>query len=70
LLPPSFIITTMDTTNAFQQSPPPMVQCYLQINDAYCSWYRKCFGTNIDPNTHVVPVLERALHGHPEAGAQ
>jgi hypothetical protein len=61
-------ITIADTTNAFQQSPPPTQQCYLAIDDAYRSWHRKRFGCNIDPATHVVPV-EKALQGHPEAGA-
>jgi len=57
------IVIVADTTNAFQQSPPPMEQCFLQIDNAYCSW---CIST--DPITHVVP-LNKALQGHPEAGA-
>ena len=64
----SLIVTFADTANAFQQSPPPSEQCYLAIDDAYCSWYLKRFGVAIDPRTHVIPV-ERALQGHPEAGA-
>jgi hypothetical protein len=40
----------------------------LAIDDAYRSWHRKRYGTDIDPITHVVPV-EKALQGHPEAGA-
>ena len=64
----SLIVTFADTTNAFQQSPPPSEQCYLAIDDAYCSWYKKRFGIAIDPRTHVIPV-KRALQGHPEAGA-
>ena len=62
------VISVADTTNAYQQSPPPSKQCFLLIDDAYCSWHRKQFGTDVDPNTHVIP-LERALQGHPEAGA-
>jgi hypothetical protein len=62
------IVTFADTTNAFQQSPPPTEQCYLQIDDAYASWYLKRFSKNIDRTTHVIP-LGRALQGHPEAGA-
>jgi len=62
------IVIVTNTTNAFQQSPPPMEQCFLQIDDAYCSWYKKHFSINIDPITHVVPLI-KALQGHPEAGA-
>jgi len=40
----------------------------LQIDDSYRSWYKKCFNINIDPVTHAVP-LNKALQGHPEAGA-
>ena len=62
------IITIADTTNAFQQSPPPTKPCYLEIDDAYRSWYRKRFGEDIDAALYVIP-LGRALQGHPEAGA-
>jgi hypothetical protein len=61
-------ITIADTTNAYQQSPPPTKKCYLMIDDAYRSWHRKRYGSNVDPTTHVIP-LDRALQGHPEAGA-
>jgi hypothetical protein len=61
------IITFGDTTNAFQQSPPPTRKCYLRIDDAYASWYFKRFGEHIDRTAYVIPV-ERALQGHPEAG--
>jgi len=64
----ALIVIVADTSNAFQQSPPPTEQCYLQIDDAYCSWYRKCYNEDIDSATHVVP-LHKALQGHPEAGA-
>jgi hypothetical protein len=62
------IVTFVDTTNAFQQSPPPTEQCYLEIDDAYASWHMKRFGKAADRTTHVIP-LGRALQGHPEAGA-
>jgi len=62
------IITIADMTNAFQQSPPPMKLCFLEIDEAYRSWYKKRFGEDIDPNLYVIP-LGRALQGHPEAGA-
>ena len=61
------IITFGDTKNVYQQSPPPSKLCYLEINDAYCSWYQKCFGCDIDPRMHVIP-LGCAIQGHPEAG--
>jgi hypothetical protein len=61
------VVTFTDTTNAFQQSPPPTEQCYLEIDDACASWHMKRFGKVAD-TTHVIP-LGRALQGHPEAGA-
>jgi len=61
------LVTFGDTTNAFQQSPPPSVPCFLEIDDANTSWYLKRFKTAVDPRTHVIPV-ECALQGHPEAG--
>jgi hypothetical protein len=61
-------ITIADTTNAFQQSPPPSKKCYLLIDDAYRSWHQKRYGTDVNPQTHVIP-LNKALQGHPEAGA-
>jgi hypothetical protein len=62
------IITTADTSNAYQQSPPPTQKCYMMIDDAFRSWYHKRHGVDLDPKTHVVP-LEIAMQGHPEAGA-
>ena len=63
-----YIITVADTSNAFQQSPSPSVACFMSIDDAYRSWYKKRFGKDIDPDKYVVPLL-KALQGHPEAGA-
>ena len=60
-------IVFADTKNAYQQSPPPTEQCYLEIDDAYRSWYKKRFGKDLDPRKYVIPV-NRALQGHPEAG--
>ena len=34
------VVTVADTTNAFQQSPPPSEKCYLAVDDAYRSWHR------------------------------
>jgi len=64
----ALIVIVADTSNAFQQSLPPTEQCYLQIDEAYQSWYRKHYNMDIDPTMHVVP-LNKALQGHPEAGA-
>jgi hypothetical protein len=61
------VIVFADTKNAYQQSPPPTEPCYLEIDDAYRSWYCKQFGNDIDPRKYVVPV-HKALQGHPEAG--
>ena len=64
----SMTVTFGDTTNAFQQAPAPTEKCYLTIDDAYMSWYKKRHGSPLDPRTHVIPV-HKALQGHPEAGA-
>jgi hypothetical protein len=60
-------VTIADTKNAFQQSPPPTEDCFLQIDEAIASWYFKRFGIVLNPKTHVIPV-RKALQGHPEAG--
>ena len=65
----NYVFTFADTKNAFQQSPPPSCQCYLQPDPAYCSWYFKQFGKQIDPKTHVIPIL-KSLQGHPASGYQ
>jgi hypothetical protein len=54
------VVTFDDMTNAFQQSPPPTEQCYLEIDDAYASWHFKHFGKDVDRTSYVV------LPGHPE----
>jgi hypothetical protein len=61
------IVTTADSTNAYQHSPPPSTACFLEIDDAYASWYSKRHGKVLDRKALVVPVL-KALQGHPEAG--
>ena len=63
-----FIAVFADCKNAFQQSPPPTVQCYLDIDKSYRSWYKHRFGKDVDPKTHVIPLM-KALQGHPEAAA-
>jgi hypothetical protein len=62
-----FLVTYGDVDNAYQNSPSPTEPCYLEADDAYCSWYLKRTGKTIDPRTHVIPAL-RAIQGHPEAG--
>ena len=56
-----------NTKNAYQQSPPPTEQCYLEIDDAYQSRYHKCFDVDIDPKDYMIPI-NKVLQGHPEAG--
>ena len=56
-----------NTKNAYQQSPPPTKQGYLEIDDDYWSWYHIHFGMDINPKDYVIPV-NKALQGHPEAG--
>jgi hypothetical protein len=61
------LVTYADTTNAFQQSPPPSTQCYLEIDEAYQAWYTRKFHHTLDWNRFFIPV-NKALQGHPEAG--
>ena len=61
------LVTFADATNAYQQSPPPTKNCYLRIDDAYRSWYRKRFKEDLPWDDYVIP-LNGALQGHPEAG--
>ena len=63
----NMVVNFGDTTNAFQQSPPPTKRCYVMIDDAYQSWYNKHRGKCPDPKLYVIPLL-RNLQGHPEAG--
>ncbi len=56
----ALIVIVADTSNAFQQSPPPTAQCYLQIDEAYQSWYKKGYNMDINPMMHVIP-LNKAL---------
>jgi hypothetical protein len=61
------IVTYGDVDNAYQNSPSPTEPCHLEADEAYCSWYKKRFGKDIDPKRYVIPAL-RAIQGHPEAG--
>jgi len=61
------IVIIADTTNAYQQLPPPTKPCFLEIDEAYQSWYCKKFEKEVNLN-HVIP-LGCTLQGHLEAGA-
>ena len=61
-------VSFADTTNAFQQLPPPLKNCYVAVDEAYRDWYKAQYGVTLDINSHVLP-LKKALQGHPEAGA-
>jgi len=50
------IVIIADTTNTYQQSPPPTKPCFLEINEAYWSWYLKKFGEDVDPDKYVIPL--------------
>ena len=65
----NYTVTIADTSNAFQQSPPPAIPRFMEINEAYCEWHRKKYGKDIDPREYVIPV-QRALQGDPSAGFQ
>ena len=56
-----------DVENAYQQSPPPSVDCYLEIDDTVYDWYLRRFGIKLNKLKDVIPLF-RALQGHPEAG--
>ena len=56
-----------DVENAYQQSPPPTIDCFLEIDDTIADWYLRRFGVKLDRVKEVIP-LHRALQGHPEAG--
>jgi len=50
------IVIIADTTNTFQQSPPLTKPHFLEINEAYQSWYKKRFNTNIDWHYMLFPL--------------
>ena len=62
-----YYITFGDVENAYQQSPPPSIDCFLEIDDTVYDWYLNRFGVKLDRLKDVIP-LYRALQGHPEAG--
>ena len=62
-----YVLTVADTSNAFQQAPPPPYPCYLRIDESYQDWYKHRFGKDIDADQYVVPVLKN-LQGLPHSG--
>ncbi len=62
-----YYVTFGDVENAYQQSPPPSIDCFLEIDDTISDWYLHKFGKKLDRLKEVIP-LYRALQGHPEAG--
>jgi len=52
----ALIVIVAVTSNGFQHSPPLTEQCYLQIDDAYQSWYNKSYNIDLDPTKHVIPL--------------
>ncbi len=62
-----YIVGFGDVNNAYQQSPPPSVDCFIEIDDTVEDWYFRRFGVRLDRFKDVIP-LYRALQGHPEAG--
>ena len=62
-----YIVGFGDVNNAYQQSPPPSVDCFIEIDDTVEDWYFRRFGVRLNRFKEVIPLL-RALQGHPEAG--
>ena len=56
-----------DVENAYQQSPPPSIDCFLEVDDTVSDWYFRRFGIRLNKMKDVIPLF-RALQGHPEAG--
>lgn len=56
-----------DVENAYQQSPPPTIDCFLEVDDTIYDWYFRRFGVKLNKLKDVIP-LYKALQGHPEAG--
>jgi len=62
-----YYIAFGDVENAYQQSPPPSIDCFLEIDDTIDDWYLHRFGRKLDRLKEVIPLF-KALQGHPEAG--
>ncbi len=62
-----YYIAFGDVENAYQQSPPPSIACFLEVDDTVYDWYLRKFGIKLNKHKDVIPLF-RALQGHPEAG--
>ena len=62
-----YIVGFGDVNNAYQQSPPPSVDFFIEIDNTVEDWYFRRFGIRLNRFKEVIPLL-RALQGHPEAG--
>jgi hypothetical protein len=62
-----YYVTFGNVENAYQQSPPPSIDCFLEIDDTIDDWYQARFGRKLDQLKEVIP-LYKALPGHPKAG--
>ena len=62
-----YYIVFGDVENAYQQSPPPTIDCFLEIDNTIEDWYLRHFGIKLNRLKDVIP-LYWALQGHPEAG--
>jgi hypothetical protein len=56
-----------DVVNAYQQSPPPTNDCFLEVDDEVIDWYYHRFKKTLRKFKDVIPLFH-ALQGHPEAG--
>lgn len=62
-----YFIAFGDVENAYQQSPPPTIDCFLEVDDTVYDWYLRKFGVKLNKFKDVIPLF-KALQGHPEAG--
>jgi hypothetical protein len=61
------VIHTGDCTNAYANADLPTHPTFLGIDEAYSDWHFRCTGASLTPG-FVLPI-NKALQGHPEAGA-
>ena len=55
-----------DVENAYQQSPPPSIDCFLEIDDTVYDWCLRKYGKRLNKHKDIIPLCS-ALQGHPEA---
>ena len=59
-----YYVTFGDVENAYQQSPPPSIDCFLEVDDVIYDWYLHKFNKKLNRLKDVIP-LHRALQGPP-----